>query len=181
MSDAGADREHAGPPPTPAGVADERFAVRVREERERQKMSQAELARHMSERGWPYHPQTMQKIETGHRKVAVGEAKSLAEILGTTVDRLTWPGREASAASLLGTYTARARSAWGQVAEWAAVLEHAKAQLALTVSEAEAAGYHGSAEIRRLAAEAREAMRLSADDAVAAGLAEDEQPAEAEG
>lgn len=173
---AGDDRE--GPPPTPAGVADERFAANIREHRELAGKSQNWLAEQMAARGFNYYPQTVHRIESGTRKVSVGEAKAIAEILGSTVDRLTWPGRAASAASLLGTYTARAHSAWDQVAEWTAALEHAKAQLALTLSEAEAAGYHGSAEIARLAAAAREARGLDAGEAVAAGLREYRQPGE---
>src|SRR5215469_1645268 len=92
-----------GPPGLPAGVADERFAVNVRDERERRKLSQAEVARQMAVAGWAWHPQTQQKIEAGHRKVSVGEAEALAHILGTTVDRLTWPGQVASAAYLMDT------------------------------------------------------------------------------
>ena len=53
----------AGPPPLPAGLADERFAANIRDERERQGKSQADIARLMRERGWSYHPQTVQRIE----------------------------------------------------------------------------------------------------------------------
>src|SRR6516164_3759995 len=79
------------PRPEPAGLADERFAANIREERERRKLSQGELARRMAERGYPYYQQTIRRIEEGRRKVSVGEAKALAEILGTTMDRLTLP------------------------------------------------------------------------------------------
>jgi DNA-binding transcriptional MerR regulator len=83
--------EREGPIADPAGVVDELFAIQVRETRERLKMSQGELARQMSARGFPYYQQTVRRIEDSQRKVSVGEAKALAEILGTTIDRLTEP------------------------------------------------------------------------------------------
>ena len=83
--------EGEGPDADPAGVVDELFAIQVRETRERLKMSQGELARQMSARGFPYYQQTVRRIEDSQRKVSVGEAKALAEILGTTIDRLTEP------------------------------------------------------------------------------------------
>jgi DNA-binding transcriptional MerR regulator len=45
----------------------------------------------MSARGFPYYQQTVRRIEDSQRKVSVGEAKALAEILGTTIDGLTEP------------------------------------------------------------------------------------------
>lgn len=161
-----------GPPPTPAGLADERCAANIRERREDREWSQADLARQMSERGWSFHPQTVQRIEAGHRKVSVGEAVALAEILGTSVEWLTWPGRAASTAALLSDFTGRAESSWEQISEWTRRLLHACFQLDLTTSEAEQGGYLGSAEIRRLAAAAREAMKLTPEDAVTAGRAD---------
>lgn len=164
-----------GTPPLPPGIADENFATRIREERERKRWSQADVARFMAERGWPWHPQTVQKIENGHRKVTVGEAKALAEIFKTTVDRLTWPGKVASAAGLLNMYTARAEQAWHQIAAWTDVLLTAQEHLEPNLSRAERDGYLGSAEIRRLAGEAREALAATPEGAVAEGRREDDE------
>ena len=158
-----------GPPPMPPGVADEQFAVRLREERERRHWSQADIARIMAGRGWRWHTQTVQKIEAGHRKVPVGEAKALAEIFGTTVDRLTWPGQAASAAALLDQVTGRAENAWEQIASWTAALLWAQGQLAVTVAEVEKADYLGSPRIRELAEAARHAMGMNPDRAVETG------------
>src|SRR6516225_3147504 len=69
------------PSAEPAGLADERFATNIREERERQKLSQGELARRMAERGFPFYQQTVRRIEEGRRKVSVGEAAALAVAL----------------------------------------------------------------------------------------------------
>ena len=157
------------PQSLPPAVTDEQFAVRLREERERKHWSQADVARLMGgpERGW--HPQTVQKIESGHRKVSVGEAKALAGIFGTTMDRLTWPGRAASAAGLLDIFTGRAESAWEQIAAWTATLLWAQGQLGTTVGEAEAADCLGSQRIRELADGARKAIEMTPEAAVETG------------
>lgn len=168
---AGEDSE--GPPRTPAGLADERFAANVRELRERNDMSQADLAREMT--NWRWYPQTVHRVEAGQRKVSVGEAKALAEILHTTVDRLTWPGREASAAALLDTTTARAESAYEQIAAWTASLLWAQHQLSATVADEERAGYLGSARIRELVQSARGAMKLTPEQAIADGRHDHEE------
>ena len=88
-------KDEQTPDAEPAGLVDERFATNIREERQRQKLSQGELARRMAQLGFPYYQQTIRRIEEGRRKVSVGEAEALARIFGTSVDRLTWPGRVA--------------------------------------------------------------------------------------
>jgi transcriptional regulator with XRE-family HTH domain len=153
----------------PAGLADELFAVNVRETRERLKLSQGELARRMAERGFPFYQQTVRRIEEGRRKVSVGEAKALGQILKTPMERLTWPGREASAAALLGMSIARAHQAHDEISRWTGTLLWALAQLGTTVGEAERDDYLGSAKIRDLVAEARDTLRLTPEGAVAGG------------
>ena len=150
------ERPYEGPALPPAGVADERFAVNVRENRERQKLSQADIARRMTEAGWSWHPQTVQRIEAGHRKVTVGEAQALGQILGETVDRLTWPGRVASCAGLLNMSMGRLNQAWERIERGTSMMLWNLAQLQTTVGEAEKGDYLGSAKIRQLVAEARE-------------------------
>lgn len=169
MTDTEPSATTGGPPPLPAGVADERFAVNVRETRERQGMSQAEVARQMAGRGWSWHPQTVQKVEGGHRKVSVGEAEALSRILGTTIDRLTWPGQAVSAATLLDVTIARAGQALEQISAWTSVLMHARRQLETSAGEAEKRDFLGSDHIRELAAEAREYIAAEPEAAVERG------------
>ena len=57
------EEDEEGPAAEPAGVVDELFAIQVHETRERLKMSQGELARQMSTRGFPYYQQTVRRIE----------------------------------------------------------------------------------------------------------------------
>jgi transcriptional regulator with XRE-family HTH domain len=158
-----------GPPALAPGVADERFAVNVREERERRKLSQADVARQMAAIGWPWHPQTVQKIEAGHRKVAVGEAEALARILHTTVDRLTWPGDVASAAWLLNTAIANAQKAWNDIARRTVTLLYALNQLEYQAAEMEKRDCLGSDKIRELVTEAALFADMNPYDAVEAG------------
>lgn len=146
-------------------LTDQRFAENLRVIREDRRMSQAELARQMKGRGWPYHQQTVHKVEAGARKVGLGEAKDLAEILGTSVDRLTWPTREASLVEVLNTAASRARAAVEQIAIGTRSLAAARRQLELSLAEAERAE---SPRVQDAAAEAREALRLSAEAAAAA-------------
>jgi transcriptional regulator with XRE-family HTH domain len=164
--------EQAGPPPVHAGVDDDRFAANVREMRSRLGISQGELARRMSDLGWPWYQQTVRRTEEGGRKVAVGEAKALARIGGTTVDRLTLPSREASAASMLESGAGRAFGAHEQIAAWTNDLMAAQWHLAGTISEAERSEFAGTPLIARLLAEARNALALVPEDAVAAARRE---------
>lgn len=166
-----------GIPLIKAGVEDARLAENVREHRQRLGWSQGELARRMSDLGWPWHQQTTRRVEDGGRKVSAGEAAALARILGTTVARLMMPGRQASIAYLLDTFTARAHEAYGQVAAWTASLEAARRQLAHTVGEAKASPWAEAPQIADLVRAASEACGLDPGDALAEGI-EDAAPEE---
>ncbi|MGH3201088.1 MAG: helix-turn-helix transcriptional regulator [Streptosporangiaceae bacterium] len=169
------EEEKEGPVAEPAGVVDELFAIQVRETRERLKMSQGELARQMSARGFSYYQQTVRRIEDGRRKVGVGEAKALAQILGTTVDRLTWPGREASAAALLDMSIARAEQAYEQIASWTATLLWALGQLGTTVGETEGKSFREAEKMAGILREAADVLRLTPEAAVEMGRRDHEE------
>jgi transcriptional regulator with XRE-family HTH domain len=169
------EEEEEGPPAEPAGMVDELFAIQVRETRERLKMSQGELARQMSARGFPYYQQTVRRIEDARRKVSVGEAKALAEILGTTMDRLTWPDREASAAALLDMSIGRAQQAYEQIAAWTATLLWAQGQLGTTVGETEGKTFREAQNMREILAEAALMLQLTPEAAVEMGRKDHEE------
>lgn len=44
----------------------------------------------MTERGWLWHQSTVYRVETGKQPVRFDEALDLADLLGVTLDRLTW-------------------------------------------------------------------------------------------
>jgi transcriptional regulator with XRE-family HTH domain len=160
------------PSAEPAGLADERFATNIREERERQKLSQGELARRMAERGFPYYQQTIRRIEEGRRKVSVGEAKALAEILGTTMDRLTWPGQVAAVAYLMEIAIGRAQQAWDDITRGTTTLLYAHATLEHIAAQMIERDYLGSDKIREIVAEAARVAEMNPHDAVEAGRAD---------
>lgn len=81
--------------------ADVRLGLNVRALRERKGMSQAELVKQMRERGHRWHQQTATRVEAGEQPVRFAELESLAQILGTTLDRLSWNSGEANAAEYL--------------------------------------------------------------------------------
>jgi DNA-binding transcriptional MerR regulator/transcriptional regulator with XRE-family HTH domain len=170
-----AEKEEEAPRVEPAGVVDELFAIQVRETRERLKMSQGELARQMSARGFPYYQQTVRRIEDSQRKVSVGEAKALAQILGTSMDRLTWPGREASAAALLDMSIARAERAYQQIASWTATLLWALGQLGTTVGETEGKTFRETQKMQEILGEAADVLQLTPEAAVEMGRKEHEE------
>lgn len=71
--------------PTP----DELIGRTVREVRERQKLSQADVARAMTERGTSaFYPQTILKIEKGERSLKLHEAAMLSQVLEVTIEDL---------------------------------------------------------------------------------------------
>ncbi len=79
-------------------------------------MSQADLAGKMTELGWHYYAQTVHRVESGQRKVPVGEAVALAEVLGTSLTRLTQPDPASNTASFILMFTGRADGAYEQIA-----------------------------------------------------------------
>jgi transcriptional regulator with XRE-family HTH domain len=168
MDEAGEDH----PPDVRAGIADERFAVNFRHERERHGLSQGEVARRMAALGWPYYQQTVARIEEGKRKASVGEAEALARIVKTTADRLTMPSLEASLTTLLNATIARVVAAYEEVGQRTTALLAAQRQLTLSVDEAQAAKYCGSPLVRKLSDEARQVITLDPYEAVEVAVEE---------
>jgi transcriptional regulator with XRE-family HTH domain len=74
----------------------ETLGANVRYLREHASISQTELARRMTERGWPWHQSTVYRVESGRQAVRFDEAVDLADLLGATLDRMTWAIGEAA-------------------------------------------------------------------------------------
>lgn len=88
----------------------------------RGKLSQAALAREMSERGHPWHQSTVYRIEQGKQTATYPEAKDLAEILHTSMERFSWTGPEANLVAWVEGVGTRASRSFDEVAE--AVFRH---------------------------------------------------------
>lgn len=76
---------------------DQRFAANLRTLREGKGLSQSALAQAMTERGIPWHQQTVTRLEAGEQQVRFRELVALAAVLETSLDRFTWTQPEASA------------------------------------------------------------------------------------
>lgn len=101
----------------PRESANEKLGVAVRTLREQKGMSQAELARLMTERGWPWHQSTVYRVESGKQTVGFSEALDLAGVLRTSLDRFTWGSAEANESDFVYAAGTRLVRQYGVVAE----------------------------------------------------------------
>ena len=98
-------------------TADQRLAYNMRVLRKRTGMSQAALAAEMAARGHRWHQQTVVRAESAARVLPFTEAADLAEVLGTTLDRLTRPSGEAQAVESLDAAAHSVKEAHGVIAD----------------------------------------------------------------
>src|SRR6516164_6885913 len=82
------------------------FGDRIRDERNRHKWSQAELAERLSKRVKGIYPTTIHKIESGDRAIRFDELAAVADVFGVSVDALL--GRRARTASNDRSFAANA-------------------------------------------------------------------------
>lgn len=145
-------------------------------------MSQTELARKMADRGWPYHQQTVGKLESGSRSVRLGEAKALAQILRTSLDRLTRPTDEARITeSLLSLYNQAHRAAIEILHQTEQLLKlQENLNMTATMAEAIQRDGRGGEELGRLIREARRVGRLRPEQQVEGGRLEYEDHRQAQ-
>ena len=73
------------------------FSKRLRRERDKRKLSQAQLAKILSDRGIPMYPTTVAKIEAGERNAKIDEICAIADLFEVGVDTLL--GRTADPAA----------------------------------------------------------------------------------
>lgn len=93
--------------------ADERrFVENMQRQREREQWSQSELARRMVDAGWSnYNQMTVSRTEKGERPLRLSEARALAEIFQTPLEKMLRPPREAAIASALDDVMGYVRAA----------------------------------------------------------------------
>jgi transcriptional regulator with XRE-family HTH domain len=134
--------------------AERRFATNLRTTRERKGMTQAQLAEAMTEHGIPgWRQQTVTRVENGHRRIWIGEAQALADILGTTMERLTWAQGEDRALTDVDDAIVVIKRAWQQVSDAVVSLDAARASGRYQLAEAQASKYE---RVREAAAELEE-------------------------
>jgi transcriptional regulator with XRE-family HTH domain len=156
-------------------AAEQYLPENLRALRERQGVSQAALAEAMSHQGWPWHQQTVYKVENGKQGVGFGEATDLAAILGVSADRLTWSGPEANEAALVDRATAILRQSWEEAAGAIVRLHAARAGADRTLGHSEDSKY---ARVREACGDLRNELDAATlDAAVDEGMARWEQEA----
>lgn len=72
-----------------SGFREHLFSENMKRRRDLLGMNQTELARRMKAAGYPFHQQTVQRVEAGERPIRLDEAYAVAEILGSSVDSMT--------------------------------------------------------------------------------------------
>ena len=165
--------DDAGLPHFAPGVIDDWVAANIRVHREQLDMSQADVAEKMAALGWKYYPQTVHRIESGQRKVTVGEAQALARIFNTTVDGLTWPDLAKNAAAWFDMFTDRADEAFTKIAVQVRELLFAREHLAQGVADAEQRGIGNQETVRQSLERARATLdNATPETAVEVGRAD---------
>ena len=93
------------------------IARNIRELRQASDWSQADLARLMAAKGWPWYPQTVQKVEADNRHLRIGELDDLAAIFGVTAAALRG---EIDAPGAAEVQAALKRELWQHISDEAA-------------------------------------------------------------
>ncbi len=117
------------------------FGENVRKNRERKHMSQGDIAREMTARGWPWHQSTVYKVEHGTRRTEAVEVLDLSKILGVPVDHLFWPPAEVNETAMVDSAIAMLRRTWHEMAEATTNLERARAWAGRTVAQRSGSKY----------------------------------------
>ena len=164
------DQDGTGLEEAPPEITEERFAANLRMTREAVGVSQSRLADEMTARGWQWRQQTVTRVETGRRSVRLGEAKAVAEILGTSLDKLTQPTGEMRIVEELSEWTQQVRTAWLAIKEATARLLNAKGNL--RIHPAATDRKPTSERVLEAVRDAAHIQQLTPEGAVAQGIAE---------
>lgn len=171
-----ADDNPAEPSQSAPGIIDELVAWNVRQRRQELGMSQADLAQKMAALGWKYYPQTVHRVESGQRKVTIGEAEALARIFGATVDSLTWPDTVTHTTAWFSVFIERADAAFEQIAAQTRELLLNRERIERGLAEAERRGIADRDDVRKVIADARSVLDNAApEQAVETGRREHEE------
>jgi len=129
------------------------FGENLRAVRERRGTGQRELAARMAAQGYPWHQNTVTRVEAGDRSVSFYEAMALAALLGVTTDRFTWSAPEAAEREMAAAAAARLRGAWRELALAKARLDDARDAAARTAERGAKSEFPRVAEAARGIAE----------------------------
>lgn len=132
-----------------SGHVDQNFGRNVRAYREAAQVSQEELARRMTERGYGFSQATVWKIEQNKRDVRIGEAVALADALDLSPWlTLTTEPRQFALEMNIDRASRRVHELYAELKAAAHAYLEAQLHLAVSVREATDAG-HAVSEFRR--------------------------------
>ena len=152
------------------------FGENVRKNRERKEMTQGDMAREMTARGWAWHQSTVYKVEHGTRRTEAFEVVDLAKILDVPMDHLFWPPAEVNESAMVDRSIAILRRAWRETAEATHRLLAARASAERTLAQSGGSQYK---RVRDTCAELEADMGdHTLETAVAEGIYRHENPEE---
>ena len=152
------------------------FGENIRKNRERKKMSQGDLAREMTAKGWPWHQSTVYKVEHGNRRTEAFELHDLAAILGVPMGDLFWPPAEVNEAGMVDRAIGMLRREWNEAALAVQRLLSATGYAERTYDQSSGSKYQ---RVRDVCAELkRELEEFTVDTAVDEGYARHKHPEE---
>ena len=120
------------------------FAANLKAAREQAGLSQEAVAAQMREEGHNWRQQTVAKIENGTQAVKLGEAHSVAQIVGSTAERLAWPLEQARLGMVLRGATGRLRKLRDEHQAAGEKLEQARQRLEKLVKDLRDSGHADS-------------------------------------
>lgn len=157
----------------------ERFGGNLRAVRELGEIGQRELAARMAALGYPWHQNTVTRVEAGKRDVSFGEVQALAAVFGVPVDRFTLVSAEVHEYNDATEAAFRLEEAFGLAAAALLRLHRARSVAEKQMSTARASRYE---RVRAAAEDLAEAIgRTTVGHAAGEAEARYEYPEDEEG
>jgi transcriptional regulator with XRE-family HTH domain len=115
--------------------ANQRIGENLRTFRTKKGMSQTDLAKEMTARGWPWHQQTVALTESGKRPIRADELEVISEIFDTMIGMLMWEGAEINESHFVYGAGIRVKQSWLAVADAVAKLMLARSTAGRVISK----------------------------------------------
>lgn len=122
--------------PAPELFEELRFRQNLQKRREAHGWSMGELARRMEQAGWTdFHQATVSRIEKGQRGIGLGEARTLARLLGVDLGAMIATSDATEAVYAANEAQAAYTRGWSKVVEWVKKMTRAEAVLRARLDE----------------------------------------------
>jgi transcriptional regulator with XRE-family HTH domain len=121
--------------------ANERIGANLRSIRTKKGMSQADLAKAMTDRGWPWHQQTVAQTESGKRPIRVDELEVISDVFGTMITTFTWEPAEINESQAVYAAGYQVKVSWEAIANAVFRLMIDRARAGSTIRQHRRSGY----------------------------------------